>query len=504
MQPEPPVPHDECMRRKLSILPLLLIGALAMASCTQSGLTPLPPPPTKGPAPAATPTATATPPLPTQPAAAAMPLPTSTQAATPVEHGPSSSSTPAPRADTSPAPVRDVSTPAPETSVADVCGNAVGNGDQIITGPLAPEPDNGPDNDSVFRSLTVHPTDPNVVLMGTERNGFVRSTDGGVTWTRHRLGLRWFGNETYPEIWDIAYAPSNPSVVYAATLDSPGPVVGDVPSAMGGIYKSRDGGETWSRANCGLSTSRITSIRVHPANPDVVAAGLEGGEASFSHSTVGGYYEGGLFRTVDGGDSWAKVSVGENDGRNGFWRMEARGGTLFTFGFNYYDPSDNLGFLRSDDVGATWAPLTGGQLTPLLITSFDVSSDGQVIYANERDTFFHWVSRDGGSTWSQTAIDQANGPLSVSPADPNMLVFASQNRLLRSTDGLATWTEVAAAPQPPGHMREAPFHDIVFAPSDPNIVYAATEGYLVYKSTDAGATWTLMKNVRADVLNVQP
>lgn len=68
----------------------------------------------------------------------------------------------------------------------------------------------------------------------------------------------------------------------------------------------------------------------------------------------------------------------------------------------------------------------------------------------------------------------------------------------------ANWTQVAQAPQPPGHFRAAPFQDIVFAPSDPSVVYAATEGYLVYRSADAGATWTLMANVRRDVLNAIP
>ena len=66
-------------------------------------------------------------------------------------------------------------------------GNDIGNGLEIIHGPDGPD---GPDRDNPFRSLTVHPLDANTVLMGTERNGFVKSVDGGQTWTRHRLGLR--------------------------------------------------------------------------------------------------------------------------------------------------------------------------------------------------------------------------------------------------------------------------------------------------------------------------
>ena len=109
------------------------------------------------------------------------------------------------------------STSRPQPAISetqDDCGNAVGNGDEIIPGPSTPEDG---DRDSVFRSLTVHPADPQITLMGTERNGFVKSTDGRVTWTRHRRGLRWSPGIGYPEIYDIAISPSDPKIVYAAT-----------------------------------------------------------------------------------------------------------------------------------------------------------------------------------------------------------------------------------------------------------------------------------------------
>jgi hypothetical protein len=70
------------------------------------------------------------------------------------------------------------------------------------------------------------------------------------------------------------------------------------------------------------------------------------------------------------------------------------------------------------------------------------------------------------------------------------------NRLLRSSDGLATASVVSGSPQP--------YREIAFAPSDPLIVYAETDGYLLYRSDDAGVTWRLVANVRAEVLNIQP
>jgi len=122
------------------------------------------------------------------------------------------------------------------------CGNESGNGNDIIQGPDGPE---GADSDQAFRSLTVHPSDPDTILMGTERNGFVLSTDGGSIWKRLRKGLR-HTDTLYPEIWDVAFDPTDPAVIFAATLNSPGPVTGDYPSFIAGVYKSTDSGASFT------------------------------------------------------------------------------------------------------------------------------------------------------------------------------------------------------------------------------------------------------------------
>jgi len=380
-------------------------------------------------------------------------------------------------------------------AAADICGNDGGNGNEIISGPSGPS---GPDRDSIFRSLTVHPTDPNTIWVGTERNGFLKSTDGGATWTRHRLGLR-HNNGGYPEIWDIAVFPSNPNVLFAATLDSPGPVTGDHPSSIGGIYKSTDGGESWVRKNCGLNSSRINSIRFDPTNSDIAIAGVEGGEATFS-SLAGQYFDGGLFRTSDGGDTWNEITVDVNDGKNGFWHMKVRGGnpsTFVTFGMNLSDSSENHGFLISTDSGANWASFANG-LNNLLITDFDLSSDGTVIYANERDSFKIRRSTDSGATWSTVPGLNANGPVAVSPADPQLVLYVARSSggsiIHRSADGLATRSTVLTT--------SGEIQDIVFAPSDPTVVYVGASGFLIYKSTDSGATFSFIKDIRSQVSNI--
>ena len=339
----------------------------------------------------------------------------------------------------------------------------------------------------------MHPRNPDIVVLGTERNGFVRSLDRGRTWTRHRAGVR--SDPTgYPEVWDIDISDSAPDVLMAATLDSPGPPTG--PRADSGLYKSTDGGESWRQMNCGFTTSRVVSIRIDPSDPDVAVAGLEGGFPSYTGDS--NYYPGGIFRTDDGGESWTRVELGPDDERNGFWIMRSvptDPPMLVTFGMNFDNLNQNLGFLRSADMGRSWE-LFAPELRNRSIDSFGISSDGQVIYANERDTYFGWISRDGGESWTQSAIVQVNGPIAVSPINPNLLLFASFDDVRRSTNGLGT---VQVVMNPPSPVRE-----IVFAPSDPEIVYAETDGYLLYRSDDAGLTWRLLANVRDEVLNTQP
>ena len=146
-------------------------------------------------------------------------------------------------------------------------------------------------------------------------------------------------------------------------------------------------------------------------------------------------------------------------------------------------------------MGRTWEFFAPDMRTRS-IDGFDLSADGQTIYANEGGTYFGWVSRDGGETWSQGPILQVNGPMAVSPADPNLVIFASFNDVRRSTDGLASMKVVMANP---GTVRE-----IVFSQSNPNIVYAETDEYILYRSDDAGITWRLLVKGREQVLNAQP
>ncbi|MGH7696795.1 MAG: WD40/YVTN/BNR-like repeat-containing protein, partial [Gemmatimonadaceae bacterium] len=317
----------------------------------------------------------------------------------------------------------------------DACGNAIGNGAQVVAGPAAP---NSQDPDQVFRSLAIHPSNPDIVYVGTERNGVVRSTDGGRTWTRLRNGIRHaeFG---YPEVWDLALSPTNPARVVAATVDSPGPATGDYPSSIAGVYGSTDGGATWSRANCGLTNSSVAAVAFDRLNPSAIVIGLNAGRATFS-ALAGQFFAGGLFRSSDDGRAWTPVGPSGAD-RGSHWQIttgiSGAAAFMLAYSLDLDAPVQSRGFLRSQDGGATWTPLPN-TLAGRYIAEFDASVDGRVIYASERTPHRLLRSLDAGLTW-QTLTAPGTEPVAVSPGDPQIVLLHGSQGVFRSVNGATSW-----------------------------------------------------------------
>jgi hypothetical protein len=128
------------------------------------------------------------------------------------------------------------------------------------------------------------------------------------------------------------------------------------------------------------------------------------------------------------------------------------------------------------------------------IKEFTVSNNGRVIYANESGTYYGHVSTGGGKTWAQSPLVQVNGPIAVSQVDDSLVIFSSFYDLRRSEERLETVNPVMAPP--------LPIREIVFSQSNPNVVYAETNGCILYRSDDTGLTWRQVADVRNDVLNV--
>lgn len=378
----------------------------------------------------------------------------------------------------------------------DPCGNDIGNGAEMISGAEAGVRDDI-DHDNPFRSLTVHPDNSDIVYVGTERNGILRSKNGGGTWERLRYGIR-HSEWGYPEVYDMAISRSNPDVIYAAITEGPGPVIGRAPSSNGGVYKSVDGGDTWERKNCGLTSGAVLSVWVDPEDEDYALIGLDAGEITYDFPGVEkGFYPGGVYQTYDGGKNWEKATNLEGTENNSYIQIKGSENavyTLGTYGRDNRDRDKNIGVLKSGDKGRNWM-VAGERYRSRMAGYFAISSDGRVVYVSKND-YGVIVSEDGGESWSELNLNNYIYTPAVDPQDSKRVFFGIGNDLYVTNDGFRTSNRLTSRTS----RETVHFSDIVFAPSDPAIIYAIAVGYDLYKSTDSGETFAKIINLREDVL----
>ena len=201
--------------------------------------------------------------------------------------------------------------------------------------------------------LAVHPRQPNTVFAAGHQ--LYRSRDGGRTWRRLLA-------EQYTSFRAIAFAPSRPATVYAASWDH--------------IFRSRDGGDTWVSVRDGGAAS----LAVHPTKPDVVFAGSNGGAVRFSR---------------DGGLTW-RAGAGIYDGYE-IRDIELQPGAPHRL----FATTDGDGIIRSTDGGVTWRPIGSGD--PRVTYSLEIDRQRpHVLYAgNAEESGGVYRSTDGGRSWSR-------------------------------------------------------------------------------------------------------
>src|SRR5271157_1209948 len=233
---------------------------------------------------------------------------------------------------------------------------------------------------------------------------FFGAVDGGV-WKTANAGVTWvplFDEQPIASIGALAVAPSNSQVIYAGTGES------DIRSALSsgdGVYKSSDGGKTW--ANVGLRDSRqISRIVVDPKNADMVYVGVLG-------HAYGSNAERGVYKSTDGGKTWAHVlDRGPEIGVSDLAMAAGNPKTLFAGTWQAHRPpwstyaplqGSRSGLFRTTDGGANWTQFKGnglpeGEWGRVGVT---VSADGKRVYAlidaGKKSGLYR---SDDGNNWS--------------------------------------------------------------------------------------------------------
>jgi photosystem II stability/assembly factor-like uncharacterized protein len=332
-------------------------------------------------------------------------------------------------------------------------------------------------------------SNPFLYYVGAAGGGVWKTTDGGASWNPV------FDKQDTLAIGAVAIDPTNENVVWVGTGEA-NPrndvTYGD------GLYKSTDGGKTWHKV--GLERTRyISRIAIDPQNPNVVVVAAFGD--FFADSNAGGIY-----RTSDGGKTWTQtLYVGPQTGGSdlamdpknpnvvfaGLWQFR-RVPWTFTSG----GPDDGL--YRSTDGGKTWTNLRGHGLPGGLEGRIGLAiapSDPRRVYALiQSKSGILWRSDDGGDSWrlmsSDTLIDQRPfyfSHIAVDPSDPNH-VWAVSEMLSQSKNGGRTFSKVAE------ESVHVDYHAIWIAPNNgKRIIVGEDGGYAI--TLDGGDTWSFSRNL---------
>jgi photosystem II stability/assembly factor-like uncharacterized protein len=418
-----------------------------------------------------------------------------------------------------------------------------------------------------IRRLAMHPTNPKILMAATSA-GLFRTADAGTTWTSI------WNTSTF----DVEFNPADGNTVYATTtqvhkstnagvsfaalsancagarynieLSKANPNTLYTLCTNGTVQKSTDAGATWSTTTAPGVTlygyyDNVLAVSPSDANV-VIVAGFNmrkstNGGTSWSSVPVAGHVDnhcvrfapgssttifsgndGGLFRTTDGGSTWASLNkglaitqfyrlglskktaglltAGAQDNGNmklgaGTWtnitNADGMGGFIdFSNDNNVYAAIQYGGLFRSTNGGSTWAPIStpasGAWVTPF-IQSPTVAN---TIYAATDKVY---KSVDQGTTWapiSGTLSGVSQFTILKVHSKPDFLLAGDGNKLYRTTNGGTSWTDITGTlPVAANYLTDA-----VMSDNDPQMMWVTFSGYnageKVYKSTDGGATWT--------------
>jgi len=302
-------------------------------------------------------------------------------------------------------------------------------------------------------SVTMFQSDPDIIWVGTGEAANRNSTGWGNGIFKSMDGGKTFqkiGLEESHHIAEIALHPTDPDIAYVAAV---GHLWGY--SGIRGLFKTINGGQSWEKLTTGLpddDKTGCTEVIIHPDNPNILFAG-------FYHrlrqpaSFYSGGENGGLFKSEDGGNSWKKITSGLASGASGMIDISIHLSNPDIM-VMAYEALESL-----NDDGYT---LTRQDLSDRQVSKEEINNPGSGVYRSD----------DGGESW-QFLLKHAvrpfyHGQVAIDPIDPNKIYVVSRDFRI-SLDGGKTFN--ARRWQTDG----GDDHDLWIAPYDSKIMYLATD-----------------------------
>jgi photosystem II stability/assembly factor-like uncharacterized protein len=345
-----------------------------------------------------------------------------------------------------------------------------------------------------INALAIDPNDPNTILQGSAAGGIFKTTDAGITW------LPVFDGQSHLAIGDIVYAPGSSQIVYVGTGD---PNIGGYPFIGNGIYKSTDGGNTWN--HLGLDNTRTTGrIVIDPNNTNVVYVATMGLPMNRDNHR-------GLYKSTDGGTTWTQsLFVTDQAGVVDVVMDPNNSQVLYASSWDRIRTNQeslisgpNAKVWKTTNAGGTWTALGGG-LPTMDMSRVNLAihpTNGNIVYAAYVGPSLMlnniYKTTNAGTSWSAVDIstldpDALGGfgwyfaNIFLNPYDPNQLYLMGMD-LWRTTDNGTTW-----ASADPNYYTHADKHDMAFLSA--SSYYIGTDGGL-YRTGNNGFNYVDADNV---------
>lgn len=333
----------------------------------------------------------------------------------------------------------------------------------FATGGVFKSTDTGTSWFPIFDSLNVltigdigiDPVNPNNIYVGTgEANGGHNNFPGGGVFKSTDAGLTWnfLGLTNTTSIGRIIVHPTNPDTIFLAAVGSY-----FSPNAERGVYKSTNGGITWSKSLFVSDSTGAIDIIMDPTNPDFMFAAMWERVRRPNSSHLYGPSSG-IYRTTDGGTNWEHLdpstglpnSSAQNIGRIGLAMSRSNPNESFAL---YNDGSDIIGLYKTTDYGDSW---------------INVDPDNEL---SGGTLGFCWYF----------------GQVRVHPINPEIL-YVLDVAFMRSTNGGSSWLL--------SYMTHVDHHALAFSPDNPDWLIDGNDGGINI-STNAGQTWSVPANIPA-------
>ncbi len=351
--------------------------------------------------------------------------------------------------------------------------------------------------------VRMHPLNPDTMFVTDSFAGAFRSLDGGLTWHPVNSGITIMGGESGDaiKVFCLTIDPVNPSTIWLGLQDYRGIYKS---TDLGDNWTLKVNGIAETE---GIS---FRGIAIDPYSPDTVYAAGELSSFAWAGSLITGWEfdktMGVVYKTIDGGDSWSEVWRGNNLARY-IW-IDPRDTEILYVSTGIFDReaanSDTttnspggVGVLKSYDGGASWTQRNNGLTNLYIGTLFMHPNNPDILLAAAANVSYPtgggiFRTIDGGDNWTKVNTEPANS-VEFTLLDSLVAYAGNSARILRSDDGGVNWTQVTSgtgAWGPPGVEAGFPI-DFQVDPRDPYRLFTNNYGGGNFMSADSGHTWAV-------------